>query len=77
MGAKKPKFERVVQFKASDGSLHPTYAAAEKYEKSQELTKWLEDWLDDNCEAYEGPSPQRLAEALKAEWNISRKRSKQ
>jgi hypothetical protein len=76
MGTKKPKFERVVQFKASDGSLHPTYAAAEKYEKSQELVKWLDDWLD-TFSPRDCPRPIDLAEALKAEWNINRKRSKQ
>ena len=37
------KPQRVVQFRASDGSMHDTYAAAQKREHSLEFGNWLEE----------------------------------
>ena len=71
--AQKP--QRVVQFRASDGSMHDTYAAAQKHEHSLEFGNWLDEWLDENSYR-ECPSGQELAAAIKEAWMVSRRKVK-
>lgn len=65
--------QRVVQFRASDGSMHDTYAAATKHEHSLEFAHWLDDWIGEHCD-HEAPSGKELADAIKAEWSVSRRK---
>jgi len=70
-----PKPQRVVQFRASDGTMHDTYAAAQKHEHSLEFGIWLNEWLDENSYR-ECPSGQELAAAIKEAWTVSRRKGK-
>ena len=70
----KPK--RVVQFRASDGSMHDTYAAAQKHEHSLEFGNWLDEWMENNGYWREAPSGQDLAAAIRKEWTVSRRKGR-
>jgi len=70
-----PKPKRVVQFRASDGTMHDTYAAAQKHEHSLEFGIWLNEWLEENSYR-ECPSGQELAAAIKEAWTVSRRKGK-
>lgn len=67
--------QRVVQFRASDGSMHDTYGAALKHDHSLEFGQWLDEWLYEHCD-HEVPDGQELAEAIKQEWSVSRRKGK-
>jgi len=71
-----PKPKRVVQFRASDGSMHDTYAAAQKHEHSLEFGIWLENWLQEKNSYCEFPRGQELAAAIKEAWTVSRRKVK-
>lgn len=64
--------ERVVQFKASDGSMHDTYAAARRASTDAALA----DWLGVYCmqRGITTVDPYDLAAALRAEYNLSRRK---
>jgi hypothetical protein len=65
--------ERVVQFRASDGTMHATYAAAIKHEGTVAFGKWLADWLEEHSYR-EQPDADKLAAAIRNQWNVTRKK---
>jgi hypothetical protein len=71
---KKPTPTRIVQFQASDSTLHATYAAAIKHEHGIELAMWLDNWMDERGWADDGPSGTQLSDAIKGSWSVSRRK---
>ena len=65
--------ERVVQFKASDGTMHDTYAAAVRASTTAELAHWLGVYIMQHCD-HEAPDADHLAAALRNEYTLVRRK---
>jgi hypothetical protein len=67
---------RVVQYRATDGTLHDTYQQAQKHDKDTALVRWFDEWIGENSAHGElTATATQLVEALRAEWHISKKRT--
>lgn len=68
--------ERVTQFRALDGTLHPTYAAARRHNTDTELERSLSAFFaQEYCQDGWGTEAdiKRLAQHLRANWSIGHK----
>lgn len=68
--------DRVVQFRALDGTMHDTYAQARKHSSTFALETWLANWLHGENVQHPGTVAQGLAYALRANFNISKRKEK-
>jgi hypothetical protein len=68
--------ERVVRFKALDGTEHETHAAARRHNTDMALTRWLESWVTAHpWRANElAENVEQLAAALRKDWIISQRK---
>lgn len=66
--------ERVVQYRASDGTMHDSFHAAVKHDTTYAIETWLANWLHAERVAHPGTVAQALALALRTQFNITRKK---
>jgi len=65
----KEGIERIVKFKTEDGTLHDTYAAAQRHKSEQDFIVWCEENLPANSRS----DAQEIAQVIRQNWNVSRK----